>query len=75
MCCKCLLVDIHSQCFSWCCCFSCRGVKTSLEIQKQETEPVQHKDYSLKAGQKIQINLGVSDNYNSCTPDNVGVGV
>ncbi len=41
-------------------CFLCRGVKTSQEIAKQETEPVQHKDYSLKAGQKIQINLGVS---------------
>ncbi len=38
----------------------CRGVKTSLEIAKQEVEPVQHKDYSLKEGQKIQINLGVS---------------
>ena len=39
---------------------TCRGVKTSQEIAQQEAQPVEHKDYSLKEGQKIQINLGVS---------------
>ena len=36
-----------------------RHVKQDQQIAKEEAAPQTHKDYSLKAGEKIQINLGV----------------
>ena len=38
----------------------CRMVKKEQDLAVESSQPVEHKDYSLKAGQKIQINLGVS---------------
>jgi len=35
-------------------------VKQSETIAKEESVPMQHKDYSLKEGQKITVNIGVS---------------
>ena len=37
-----------------------RQVKQSEELAKEEAKPFEHKDYSLKQGQKIHISLGVS---------------
>ena len=37
-----------------------RQVKQSEKLAKEETVPFEHKDYSLKQGQKIHISLGVS---------------
>ena len=39
---------------------SLRQVKQSEDLAKEETKPFEHKDYSLKEGQKIRISLGVS---------------
>ena len=38
----------------------CRMVKKEHDLAVESSQPVEHKDYSIKAGQKIQINLGVS---------------
>ncbi len=40
----------------------CRGLKQSQQLAEQEAHPAPHKDYSLKQGQKIKINLGVCTN-------------
>lgn len=37
-----------------------RQVKQSEKLAKEEAVPFEHKDYSLKQGQKIHISLGVS---------------
>ena len=37
-----------------------RQVKQSQELAKEDTKPFEHKDYSLKQGEKIHISLGVS---------------
>ena len=37
-----------------------RQVKLSEKIAKEESVPMEHKDYSLKEGQKIKISLNVS---------------
>ena len=37
-----------------------RNIKREKEIAKEETNPVPHVDYSLKEGQKISLNIGVS---------------
>ena len=39
---------------------SLRQVKQSHELAKEEEKPFEHKDYSLKQGQKIHVSLGVS---------------
>ena len=36
-----------------------RQVKQSEKIAKEEAEPMEHKDYSLKEGEKIKIHLNV----------------
>lgn len=43
----------------------CRMVKKEQDLAVESSQPVEHKDYSLKAGQKIQINLGVSASQSS----------
>ena len=40
-----------------------RQVKQSEELAKEEAKPFEHKDYSLKQGQKIHISLGVSPSF------------
>lgn len=44
----------------------CRKVKQEQTLAAESTQPVEHKDYSLRAGQTIQLNLGVGNicNYN-----------
>lgn len=37
-----------------------RGVQRDLKIAEESSKPQQHVDYSLKAGQKISLNLSVS---------------
>jgi hypothetical protein len=37
-----------------------RQVKQSEDLAKEEAKPFEHKDYSLKQGQKIHVSLGVS---------------
>ena len=43
-----------------------RQVKQSEELAKEEAKPFEHKDYSLKQGQKIHVSLGVSQSSQSC---------
>ena len=42
---------------------SSRQVKQSEELAKEDAKPFEHKDYSLKQGQKIHISLGVSQSF------------
>ena len=41
-------------------------MKQSEELAKEEAKPFEHKDYSLKQGQKIHVSLGVSPSSQSC---------
>ena len=37
-----------------------RGIKRDQKLAEEAAKPQHHVDYSLKAGQKISLNIGVS---------------
>ena len=52
----------------WLLLLPCRQVKQSEEIAKEEAQPMVHKDYSLKQGEKIKINLVRLGGIKYCIP-------